>query len=289
MWFVLSCAAAVSNAGYSVGVKFLPRYSGLEIATVSHIICGLLALIMFMRLGLSVPTDRAFLFPAISTIILNIIAAILLFTAIARSEISISLPFLSLTPILTAGLAYLMRGELLTPVEIAGLILIVSGTFTIEARTARDFLYLGGARVFRNRGVILVSIVAVIFGLSSVFDKNATLASDPMTFSTFSLAARGVFFLLLAFVLISRGANSHSVNKWHMLLFAGMGILMFTELLTQMWALTDAMVANVIAVKRLGMLVTSVAGFVVFKEKFTYARAAGIGMMISGSILIYYG
>ncbi len=182
-----------------------------------------------------------------------------------------------------------MRGEVLTELEFIGLIMIVSGTFTIEAKTAKDFLFLGGVRVFRNKGVVLISIVAILFGLSSVFDKNATMASDPLTFSTLTLVARGVFFLLVVIMLINKSTHSYSITRKQVLLFVGMGVLLFTELLTQMWALTDTMVANVIAVKRLGMLITSIAGFVIFQEKFTYARATGIGMMISGSVLIYYG
>ncbi len=96
MWFLLSCGAAFSNAGYSVGVKFLPRYSGLEIAAISHIICAVIALIIFLSFGLKIPVDAEFLIPASITTLLNIVAAVLLFTAISRSEISISLPFLSL-------------------------------------------------------------------------------------------------------------------------------------------------------------------------------------------------
>ncbi len=289
MWFLLSCAAAFSNASYSVGIKFLPRYSGLEIAAISHIICGFIALLTFLYLGLEIPETSNFLIPAFITVMLNIIAVILLFRAISESEISISLPFLSLTPILTAVLAFAMRGETLSVIALIGLIMIVAGTFTIEAKTLKDFMSFGGVRVFQNKGVILVSIVAVLFGISSVFDKDATLASDPLTFSTASLMARGIFFFVAGTILITRAHDKAQIPIWHFMLFTVMGVLLFTELLSQMWALTDTMVANVIAVKRLSMLITSVAGFMIFKEAFTYARASGIALMVCGSVIIYYG
>lgn len=289
MWFLFSVVSAISNAGFAVGVKLLPRFGGMGIAVVTHVIAGILGLLLFFLVGLSLPLTADFIYPATMTVILNVIACIILFSAIANSAISVSLPFLSITPVLTALLAFVMRGEALSLLAVTGILMVVAGAFMIEAKNPRDFLLLGGGRVFREPGVLAVCLVAVIFGLSSVYDKDAMLASDPETFVSVSFMARGVIFAILLFFLASLRSRLASITGKEGMLFAVMGILLVAELLAQAEALTGAMVANVVAVKRLSMLVTTFTGFWFFREPFTHARLAGVVVMVVGSVVIYFG
>ena len=289
MWFLLSSIAALSNAGHSIGIKLLPRYTGLEIACLSHIVCGVIAFAFFFAFNLTIPTTADFIIPASATVVLNIIAVILLFIAISRSEISISLPFLSITPAITALLAYLMRGEVLSTLTVTGILMIIAGTFAIDSKSKIDFATFGGLRVFQDKGVQLVCIVALLFSLSSVYDKNASEASDPLTFSTISLIARGLFFAALTLWLAQRktALTPQSKNEaWILLLI---GTLLFLELLSQIYALLYIEVAPVIAVKRLSLVVTTLAGFLYFKETYTHGRLSGAIIMIIGSVVIYFG
>ncbi len=289
MWFLFSVISAVSNAGFAVGVKLLPRFGGMGIAVVTHVIAGILGVLLFVTFGLSVPLTADFIYPATMTVILNVVACIILFSAIANSAISVSLPFLSITPVLTALLAFVMRGEALSLLAVTGILMVVAGTFMIEAKNPRDFLLLGGGRVFQEPGVLAVCLVAVIFGLSSVYDKDAMLASDPVTFVSVSFVARGVIFAALLFFLASLRSRLASITGKEGLMFVVMGVLLVAELLAQAEALTGAMVANVVAVKRLSMLVTTFTGFWFFREPFTWARLSGVVVMVVGSVVIYFG
>lgn len=54
-----------------------------------------------------------------------------------------------------------------------------------------------------------------------------------------------------------------------------------------MYALQTGLVAYVIAIKRCGILMTSLAGMTVFGKGFSQVRPAGAGLIVAGGALIY--
>lgn len=288
MWFTLSLLSAASKAAYSIAAKGLKDYRVLEITTYSHIVCGLCLAPLILFADIHIPLNSAFMVPAWITTLINVVAFLLLFLAIKISDLSRCMPFLSLTPVFTIVSAYLIRGEMVSSSSIFGIFLITFVAMTIDAKSSRDFVLLGGKRIFQDKGVLLIMLVALLYSLSIVYDKNATLASDPLSFTFFTLEARMITFLLLTFGFVAFYSEPLTVpSQPQSVLIFIMGFTLFTEAIFQMQALQTGYVSEVIAIKRASVLMTSLFGFALFTEQFTVFRLIGALLMILGAAVIY--
>jgi drug/metabolite transporter (DMT)-like permease len=200
------------------------------------------------------------------------------------------MPFLGLTPVFTIFTGWMLRGETISMTGILGIFIVFIGTIGIDTKSIKDWITLGGKRVFRDKGVLLVIIVALLYSVSSVYDKTATLLSDPYTFVWYSAIIRAI-----ALMLIWYGRNSsfsvpktgHGFSLTHFSLFGGLGVSFAAEALFQMFALQTGLVAYVIAIKRLSILMTSLVGMIAYKEVFSWGRLSGAVLIVLGAGIIY--
>jgi len=190
LWFYLSVLSATAKAANQAATKTLTKtYSVLAIAAFGQLAAGITVFPLILVPGfVAIPGDIAFHRAAFVTISLNIAAILLLVEAIRGSELSYALPFLGLTPVFTILTAWVLRGEVIGVAGVLGILLVFLGTMSIDAGSLLDWAKLGGRRIFRDRGVRLVVCVALIYSISSVYDKSATLLSDPYTFVWYSAA-----------------------------------------------------------------------------------------------------
>ncbi len=287
MWFALSVLSALSKSASQILTKRLHGIDTLELAAFSHIFS---ALIIFpLAIFIEFPTAWAFWTPTIISSFLNVIAILLLIKAIKISDLSYSIPFLSLTPIFAIGVAYLFRGEEISVFSASGIFLVVIGALTIDARSLNDALSLGGRRVFKDFGVQLVILVALIYAISSVCDKSATLASTPLTYVWLFTFTRAIIFGVLLLWKRQRKFSQQTLNSNQSayLPLAILGAIYFCEAIFQMLAFNYGNVAETIGVKRLSILFTSLSGFALFKEQVTANKIFGAICLATGSIVIY--
>ena len=293
-WFHLALLSAAAKAGSQAITKTLTwRFGVLQIAAFGQIAAGCILLPAILMPGMvSVPVALSFHKAAWVTISLNIIAIIALTAAIRQSDLSYSIPFLSLTPVFTILSAFLLRGEEISPPGLAGIAILVAGALSIDARGVRDWISLGGVRVLNNKGVLLVLLVAAIYSVSSVFDKTATLHSDPVTFTWYSGTTRAVIFVLILLCIKrhppSDTTRGKTLSALPLVLFVLLGSAFVAESLTQMAAMQTGLVSYVIAVKRLSILLTSILGMTVYREPFSWHRLIGAGAMVSGATVLYF-
>lgn len=288
MWIELSLFSACSKSASQILTKKLHDVDTLAIAAYSHVYAALIILPLIFYT--SIPVNSDFLVPASISVALNVLGIILLISAIKHSEISRAIPFLSLTPVFTIYLAYILRGEELSGCSTSGICLVVFGALGIEARSFNDFIKLGGRRALGNNGTLLVIFVALIYSVSSVYDKTATLASSPLAYVWFSLETRGLILLFMLGVYVvffAKPGNRAGTGKAELVILFFIGMSYFFEAIFQMNALTTGNVAEVLAVKRLSILITSVAGFLMFRETFTKYRLTGAVTMVAGAMIIY--
>jgi drug/metabolite transporter (DMT)-like permease len=294
MWLKLALLSAVSKALNQVATKVLLRHTGvLEISAYGQVTAALIMLPLIFTSLVNVPAHGGFHQAAWITILLNVLAIVLLTEAIRRSDLSYAIPFLSLTPVFAILTAWMIRGEQPNLIGIAGIVLVAVGALGIDAMSVRDWLRLGGSRVLRNRGVWLVVIVAFLYALSIVYDKTATLLSDPLTFVWYSAVVRAILLLLLlaAWHQLVRRPNHGKPAQPHrqrVLLygFVALGITFVLEATFQMYALQTGLVAFVVAIKRLSVIITSIIGFWIFREAFTWFRILGAAIMGIGAAMI---
>ncbi len=296
MWQKLALLSALSKALNQVTTKILLNHTGvLEISAYGQLASAIIVFpAIFFTDTISIPNTGDFHAAAWITISLNVIAIVLLVEAIRRSDLSYAVPFLSLTPVFTILTAWAIRGEQPTLCGMIGIVIVATGALSIDAISIRDWIGLGGRRVLRDRGVWLVVVVAFIYAISSVYDKTATLLSDPLTFVWYSAISRAI---LLLFVLIvwrqfneingNRRVLKGSKSKLLVPGFIILGITFLMEAVFQVYALQTGLVAFVLAIKRLSIIITTIMGFMLFKEAFTWFRVFGAVTMVVGTAIIY--
>ena len=292
LWFNLSIFAAAAKAANQGITKTLTRdFSVLAIAAYGQLAAGILIFpLIFFPGTIDIPGNISFHKAALVTVVINIIAIILLVEAIRRSDLSYSLPLLGLTPVFTIFMGWMLRGEVISLSGVLGILLVFFGALDIDTKSFRDWAKLGGKRIFRDTGVRLVVMVACMYSVSSVYDKTATLLSDPATFVWYSAIIRSVI-LMIIFSCRCRPRNGAtakpSLSLLHLFLFALLGATFLAEALSQMCAMQTGLVAYVIAIKRLSILITTLLGMIVYKEGFSRARLSGAALIVAGAGIIY--
>ncbi|MDR4503606.1 MAG: DMT family transporter [Candidatus Scalindua sp.] len=214
---------------------------------------------------------------------LDIIALLLYLKAIRISPLSLTLPFLSLTPVFLIGTSYSILGELPDKTGVVGIILVAAGAYLLNIHAVHQGI-LGPIRAIgRERGSLLMIIVAFLFSITSNLGKVAVQHSNPAFFTVFySFLLSISLFLVIQFKterIVSRVASQP-------LLFLCIGICMAIMMMTHLKAISLVEVSYMISVKRLSLLFGVMYGALFFKERNIRERFLGSVTMILGIILI---
>lgn len=218
------------------------------------------------------------------TVILSL-ASILFFRAIQISDLSASVPMLAFSPAFLLITSPLILGEFPEPLGIVGILLIVSGSYVLNFSRREDghlepFFYL-----LKNKGSRLMLCVAVLYSIGANIDKIGVLNSSPaMWMTTINILVSVVLSFVVGFCVKDPFRSGLKVWPW----LTVMGFLTSIALLSQMYALRLTIVPYVIALKRTSVVMTSLFGLFVFKEKGFSERFSGAVLMIIGVFIISF-
>ncbi len=164
-----------------------------------------------------------------------------------------------------------------------GIILVTIGAYLLNVRTiGRGFLE-PLKTIGKEKGSVLMILVAFIFSITSILGKVAVQHSSPIFFSVFySLLITMFLFLIVSFK--TRNIFSKTVSQ--PLLFFLIGASMAIMMITHLKAISLVEVSYMISVKRLSLLFGVIYGAMFFKETNIKERFLGGAIMISGVILI---
>lgn len=283
-WILLALLSSSAKASHQVLTKLLVRQGNpWRVAVLGQLATAIAAVPLLAWCAW--PTDQSFHAWAWGTIVGNVVAIVMMTYAIARTDVSYALPFLAVTPLVTAGMDWTLTGETLSLLGLLGIAATVLGALTVGARSARDWLSGGGRRALTDPGVRLVLLVSLIYGFSSVCDKEATRRADPMTFVTYGALGRAL--LLLPSLWFTRAREDSGSGRRQVLGIFILGVVFLLEHLSQMAALVEGNAAYVISVKRLSILQTSLVGMLFLGEPRSLYRLGGALLMVGGAVLIY--
>ena len=214
---------------------------------------------------------------------LEIIALLLYLKAIKISPLSLSLPFLSLTPVFLIGTSYIILGEIPGKTGVLGIILVTIGAYLLNVHT----IHLGFLEPFKvigkEKGPLMMIIVAFIFSITAILGKIAVQHSSPIFFSvSYSFLISFFLFLILSFK--TKQVLTKVISQ--PILFLSIGALMAIMMITHQKAINLIDVSYMISVKRLSLLFGVVYGAVFFKETNIKERILGSAIMVLGVILI---
>jgi drug/metabolite transporter (DMT)-like permease len=226
------------------------------------------------------PAVRASFWPALTISLgINLLAVTLYVQAIKLSPLSLTFPFLAFTPLFLVLTGYVALREMPDGQGIAGIILIVMGAYMLNSEELREGVLGPLRKIARERGSLLMILVAALWSISAAADKVALLSSSPFFFlAVFHLLFPLLYLPVLRFK--ARAKRRQLLDEAPaLLLFALLGAMM---ILFQMTAVRMALVSYVIAIKRAGMLFSILLGYFFFGEGHIKARLSGAALMVTG-------
>ncbi len=282
MWLPLAVITALAFAMTSSYAKALSRGAHVFVVTWAMMTLTLPWSLALLAVHGIPPIEDAFLRAAMISVILNMIAGTLQVKAVSVSPLSLTVPFLAFTPLFMIATSAIVLKEFPDAKGLAGIVLIAAGAYAINLEKIRGGLLAPIRAIAAERGSLLMLVVALIWSVTAVYDKVATVASSPAFYTSFFSLVFGVLYAPALVVGLRRRPLARGVapRLWLLGLFSAVMIL------TQFTAIQFTLASYVIAIKRTGLVVSVVLGYVFFREKHVRARMAGALLMMAGVVLI---
>ena len=225
--------------------------------------------------------DSTFWFATLSALPLEITAVILYVKAIRLSPLSLTIPFLALSPVFIIVTAFLLLGEFPDRSGLLGIMLITLGGYLLNIRATREG-FLGPIKAIKKeRGSVLMIIVALIYSLTSTMGKIAVQHSSPIFFGFFYPF---LLTLILSVILGWKGLLSQVASRPKT--FFIIGIFTAVMIASHFTAVSLTDVAYMISVKRTSLIFSVIYGRLLFGEKNTGERLIGSILMLAGVVSI---
>jgi drug/metabolite transporter (DMT)-like permease len=282
MWVPLSIMTAVAFAASGIYAKALARRAHIFVVSWGLIVLALpWAVVLLARQGVPEIGDR-FLGAALLSVALNMVSVTLQVKALSVSPLSLTVPFLAFTPLFMLATSAIVLREVPDLKGLAGIVLIAFGAYTIHLDRVRGG-FLGPFRaIARERGSLLMLIVAFIWSWTAAYDKVAVLASSPAFYTTFFSVAFGVLYAPFLVFGLRKSPPDRAVIP-RLFLLGAIGAAM---ILSQLAAIQLTLASYVIAIKRSGMVLSVILGHFLFKEEHLRARLAGAVLMTLGVVVL---
>jgi uncharacterized membrane protein len=199
-------------------------------------------------------------------------------------ELSEVLPIQSLGPVFSLLLAWLTLGEAPGIVSAAGLILTVLGIYALGLKGRRLHHPLQPFREDRSSRAMLAGVLLV--SLVSILDKVAVKASNPLFYSLASSV--GAILTLLVAMRVSKQRVAINLRP-----FIGqlniIGTLQGGTYATYLLAVASGPIAYVSALRSTNILMGSILGILLFKEKLTVPKITSFLLIIIGAVFLTFG
>ncbi len=275
VFYALITAFSIATAD-AISKKALVRSNEYVIAWVRQGYSLPFLVVVFFFIDIP-PLDNTFWLTLLIVIPLDVTAIILYIKAIHLSPLSLTIPFIALSPVFVIITAFVILGELPDISGLIGILLIVTGAYLLNVRATRHGVLGPIMAIRREKGSVLMIIVALIFSFTSTLGKVAVMHSSPLFFGAFY-----PFILTFIFTIITgfKGQLSGIISR--PLIFLGIGFCMAVMMLSHYLAISLTDVAYMISVKRCSLLFSVIYGWVLFREISISERLIGSALMIAG-------
>lgn len=215
--------------------------------------------------------------------ILMSINTIIYLKAIKSSDISLTMPMISFTPLFLLVTSPIMIGEFPSLFGLIGVLLIVAGSYALNINQ-RHHGYLEPFKILtRDRGVMLMLLVAFIWSIIPNFDKIGINNSSPIFWS---FAIEAMTALILFPLALYKSARNFRIIPKKMKHLLPVSFASAAEVLTSVLAINLVLVVYAISIKRLSILMAVIFGYLFFKEKNIKERLTGAIIMVIGVLFI---
>jgi drug/metabolite transporter (DMT)-like permease len=208
----------------------------------------------------------------------------LYFRALQISPLSMCIPFLAFTPVFLIPTTYVILGQKPQPIKLLGVALIVVGSLVMHRQLFAVGWMAPIKAVIEYKGSRYMLMVAFIFSLTNPLDAKLVAMSDVYT----EACAYGLG-LCIAFYLLSRlqkgdfAAAARGNFKW----IALAGLCDAVSLLFQLASYAYIAVVITVSIKRAGIVLSVLAGWLFFKEKEITDKVIAASVMFCGVLILY--
>jgi drug/metabolite transporter (DMT)-like permease len=281
-WVVLALVSALSLATMDALTKKILRGADEYLVGWLRLLLSaplLLAVLLFVEKPV---LDGTFYRAFALALPFEVLAFVLYIKALRVSPISLTIPFLAFTPVFLIAASYLIVGEEVSPRGIGGITLIAAGSYVLNFHHLGKGLLEPFRAITREKGSVMMLIVAFIYSITSSLGKLAINHSSALFFGT-------TYFMVLALVYTPFGLPGLrraplSRAGWKtMLLVGALNALM---VVSHVLAISLTKVAYMIAVKRSSLFFSVLYGYLIFREGYIGERFLGALLMFFGFVLV---
>jgi drug/metabolite transporter (DMT)-like permease len=284
-WVVLALISAFALATSDALAKKSLRTGGEYTVAWLRLVFTLPLLVCSWLLVPTPALDRTFYAAFMTALPIELFTIVLFFKALKASPLSLTLPFLALTPVVLIAVSYVMLGERVSLQGGTGIVLIAAGSYTLNIRELRQGILGPFRAIGRERGSVMMIIVALCYSLTSTLGKTAIEHSSPLFFGiTYYIALAVCFTPIAAFLDRESFRRIGEGGEIRVLVLAG--LFNAVMVVTHMWAIKLAKVAYMISVKRVSLLIGVAYGHLFFREREIGARMTGAVLMFAGFVLV---
>jgi len=196
----------------------------------------------------------------------------------------VCIPFMSLSPVFLVATAYVMLGEIPKTTKLLGVGLIVIGSLVMHRKLFATGWISPLKAIIQEKGPRYVLLVAFVLAVTSPIEKQLMLMSDQVTTGFAYGIGLCVFFGVLAWVRrADLGVVMRKTPGWAIVA----GVLDAATIFLLYFTFTYLAVVITISIKRAGIILSILAGWLFFKERDIRDRLIAALVMVGG-ILVFY-
>ena len=280
-FFYAFCAAFFASTSDAFCKKALERFPAVLVAWARLVFASPFLLCLLFRVEGPAP-DRVFWLLLLLLLPLESLALVLYMRAIQISPLSLTVPFLSMTPVFTLATSLILLGEFPDASGVAGVLCIVAGAYLLNVNLSRQGLLEPLRAVGREKGSLMMLVVAFLYSITSNLGKLAIQHASPTW-----MAAVYVPFLAVGFlpVCVRAGVRLSSLRAG-IPVFLLIGLTQAVMAVFHFQAISMILVPYMVSVKRLSVLLSVIYGAVFFHERQMRERLLGSLVMVLGVLLM---
>lgn len=265
MWLILAFANAVAtglqNAYFKKKtIQINPILMAWSVLVVSSLLFSPLFL-------LGIPhVNNTFWVAVFWRLLIDSLAFSLYIKGLQMSPLSLTTPMLSLTTLFVIGTQFFINHLLPTPLGIIGVVVIVCGIYLLHFDHDTKHLLSPFKAIFKEKGVLLVVIAAVLWSFVVAFQKLGVDNSNPYFYTAFFQLFWAICFTPVAFLADRKGFRNLFKPKMIKQLFPA-GAFDALQVFPQYVAYSLAIPVYVNAVGNTSILFSAFFGWYFYKEK----------------------
>lgn len=302
-WALLAAGAAVTYALQGAWTKRLTEWTSTSVATWSIFGFSFPLLAAYALLHGMPEVRESFWWALAVNVAIHLVAFRLYVSALRDGELGLTYPLLALTPALVVPVEWLLLGDTPAGRGLIGILLVVAGVYLLQIRGTDRRALAPFRALVRDPGSRRMLAVAGLWAVTGTVDRVAVLGSSPSFYGATLSLALGLGFLPAA---LRKGEEARGDGEPPRAGAAGaaslrgairrgpgalavQGMIFAAMFVAQMEALSLALAAYVLAIKRSGTLLAVLFGGTWFEEEATGKRAAATAVLLAGVFLVATG